>query len=85
MKAKTMTMTVYLYNNLVEMKEVDVSNCNQIIVDTNSIPRINDKVYFPHHGTYIVMDVTYHCSDDTPLGRGYNELTFVSVDAVKIK
>lgn len=78
-------MTVYLYNSLEKMEEGDEFNCNRIFIDTNNIPRMGDKMYFPHHGTYIVMDVIYHCSDDVPLENGYNELMFVCVDAVKIK
>lgn len=80
------SMVVYLYNNSREMRLADGSDySNAIFVDTNSIPRIDDKMYFPHHGTYIVMDVTYHCSDDVPLEKGHNKLMFVCVDALKIK
>ena len=46
--------------------------------ESNSIPHKGEHIYLAHHGTFEILDVIYHVTDD----RDYNEmeeLLFVDV------
>ena len=47
---------------------------------SNIIPRIDELVYFPHHGTFRVKKIVYHISDDC---ENDNELMWVEIHVIK--
>lgn len=46
---------------------------------SSCIPRIGESLYFPHHGTFQVTNITYHVSDDSSK-EFENDLMFVVIN-----
>ena len=64
-----------------EISFTDTEDNNIMICELTAIPRVNEIVYFPHFGGYVVKNVVYCISDDCP----DNSLTYVSIILDKIK
>ena len=43
------------------------------------IPKIGETLYFPHHGSFSVIDVIYHVSDDVDNIELGNQVMFIEV------